>query len=376
MIQSVLGFFILAGWLLFSFSIVFIFIRNLRRFGLRGALRRLLSVKLVVPLLLMIGLTLVKLSLVFIYPGHIGVVVSVLQRDGVRPQPIAAGLHWVWPLAEHAQIYPVYWQTYTMSYRTHEGDKSDADAIVARTLDSQEVTMDISIIFRIDPEQVVELHRFWQDRYKEEMLRPGVRGLLRREVSQFTVDEVNSNKRNVLADKLDADLKEIAAQNYLIVKRVLLRNIGFSKDYAQSVERKQVALQGETQKIYEAKQIENLAQGKANKIRIVADAEADAIRIRAEAKAHARLIRAEAEAEALRLVDAALKDKRNLLVYRYIDRLSPNIKAVVLPHDMPLIFPLPDMQPPQPPAEASLEPNPNEKNADQGSLMPQPIAIN
>lgn len=374
MIQSVLGFFILAGWLLFSFSIVFVFIRNLRRFGLRGALRRLLSVKLLVPLVLMIGLTVVKLSLVFIYPGYIGVVVSVLQQQGIRPNPIRPGLHWVVPLAEHSVIYPAFWQTYTMSYRTHEGDKADADAIVARTLDSQEVTIDISIIFRIDPEQVVELHKFWQQRYKEEMLRPGVRGLLRREVSQFTVDEVNSNKRNELADKLDADLKEIAAQNYLIVKRVLLRNIGFSKDYAQSVERKQVALQGETQKIYEAKQIENLAQGKANKIRIVADAEADAIRIRAEAKAHARLIRAEAEAEALRLVDAALKDKRNLLVYRYIDRLSPNIKAVVLPHDMPLIFPLPDMQPPQPPAEASLEPN--EKNADQGSLMPQPIAIN
>ena len=106
----------------------------------------------------------------------------------------------------------------------------------------------------------------------------------------------------------------------------------------------------QTQKKYEAKQIENLARGRASEVEIMAAAEANAIRVRAEAQAEARVIKARAEAEALELVASALKDKQNLLTYRYISKLSPNVQAVVLPNDIPLIFPLPDMQlPPTPP---------------------------
>ena len=251
-------------------------------------------------------------------------------------------------LAEKVVIYPIYWQTYTMSNRPFEGgDKATSDAITSRTLDSQEVTMDVSVIFRIDPEQVVALHTLWQDRYKEELLRPGVRASMRRQVSQHTVDEVNSDKRDELEHLLNVDLKAIGKKNGLIVRSVLLRNIAFSEDYAHAVEYKQVAFQGELSKLHEAKQIENLAKGRASKISIVARAEADAVRVKAEAKAAARLIEARAEAQALDIIGSALREKQSLLTYRYIDRLSPNVQAVVLPHDMPLIFPLPDTTVPE-----------------------------
>ena len=207
--------------------------------------------------------------------------------------------------------------------------------------------MDVSVIFRLDPQQIVALHTMWQQRYKEELLRPGVRAFMRRQVSQLTVDEVNSDKRTELEYLLNEDLKSIGKKNGLLIRSVLLRNIAFTKDYAHAVEYKQVAFQGELAKLHEAKQIENLAKGKASKITIVAKAEADAVRIKAEAKAAARLIEARAEAQALDIIGNALRDKQSLLTYRYIDRLSPNVQAVVLPHDMPLIFPLPDTNPAQ-----------------------------
>ena len=176
----------------------------------------------------MIGLTTINASLVFIYPQHIAVVVSIMEDDGIRKEPITSGLHWVWPMIEKPIIYPIFWQTYTMSRTPYEGQRKHGDPITARTLDSQEVKMDISIIFRLDPEKIVELHRYWQDRYAEELMRPGVRAFVRRQVSQYKVDEVNSDKRTELENLLDADLKEIAKQNGIIIKRVLLRNIAFT----------------------------------------------------------------------------------------------------------------------------------------------------
>ena len=128
------------------------------------------------------------------------------------------------------------------------------------------MSIDISVIFRIDPEQVVDVHRGWQDRYAEELLRPAVRAILRREVSGFTVGQVNSTERNTLAERLDSELKKIALENGLIVNKALLRNIAFTDEYASAVEKKQVALEGRERRQHEAQQIANLAKGKASEI--------------------------------------------------------------------------------------------------------------
>ena len=347
MLHSVLSWLVYLGWTLISLAVGYGFLRAWRRRGLLFAFGRLLSARIILPFILVLGLTLVKQSLVFVYPYQVAVVVSLLQpTQGIRPEPLQAGLHWVWPMAERAVIYPIYWQTYTMANRPFENETPVADAIVTRTLDSQQVTMDVSIIYRIDPAKVVGLHVLWQNRFKDELLRPNVRAILRREVAQYTVDEVNSNQRTKLEQELDQSLKAVARDNGLIVKEVLLRNIAFTPEYASSVERKQVALQGEKMKEHEAQQIVNLAQGEARRIQLIAQAEANAVRIKAEAAAAARLIQAEAEKQALNLVAEALQNRPNLLAYRYIERLSPNVQAVVLPNDIPLIFPLPELQAP------------------------------
>lgn len=350
MLYSILGLLLTAGWLLLGLSAAWQFLSGARRDGLGPALRRLTTKQFVLPFVLLAGLSLVKASLVFVQPTHMGVVVSLPSPDGVRDQRLESGLNWVWPVIEKPLLYPRYWQTYTMSDRLFEGQHPDSDAIKTRTLDNQEVSIDISVIFRIDPEQVIDVHRGWQDRYAEELLRPAVRAILRREVSGFTVGEVNSTERNTLAERLDSELKKIALENGLVVNKALLRNIAFTDEYASAVEQKQVALEGRERRQHEAQQIANLARGKASEIEIVAQAEAEAIKIKAEARAEARLIQARAEARALELVAGALQGKQDLLTYRYITKLSPTVQAVVLPNDMPLIFPLPGMRPPPVPA--------------------------
>jgi len=66
---------------------------------------------------------------------------------------------------------------------------------------------------------------------------------------------------------------------------------------------------------------------------------------KAKAEAQARLVKA--EAKALQLIAEVVNKQPDLLTYNYIDKLSPNMKAMILPHDTPLILPLPSLNDPQ-----------------------------
>jgi len=224
-----------------------------------------------------------------------------------------------------------------------EGQALRDDSITARTSDGQEVFIDCSIIFRVDPEQVVRIHLDWQDRYVQDFIRPMVRGVVRTEVSQFKVAEVNSFKRQDLETKLTERLSSILEDKGLTLDAFVLRNIAFSPEYAASVEQKQVALEGATRSEYEANQVRRLAEGQAYQVKILASSAATATVSRARGEAQARIIQAQAEAQALQLVADALAQNPKLLTYQYINKLSPNIKVMLLPSNAPFIMSLPDL---------------------------------
>jgi regulator of protease activity HflC (stomatin/prohibitin superfamily) len=363
LIRTLLDVLIPIVWSLLALGVGLYFLRTRRRRGLRVALRRLFSLRLLVPLAVVVSLTIVRAALVFIHPQQMGVVVSILSPGGIRSQPLGGGLHWIVPLAERVVTYPIYYQTLTMSSHAFENEVPRDDSIRARTADGQVVTMDATIIFRVDPEDVVQLHIQWQDRYVRDLLRPAMRSRLRDGVAQYTVDEVNSKERRDFVEEFERKVREDGKGSGVLVEAVYIRNIAFSEEYAESVEEKQMAHQGMTRAEHEAKQIENLARGKGERIRIMAKAEAAAIVIEAKAAAEARVVKAEAEAKALRLVGAALDRREDLLTYRYIEKLSPNIKAMLLPSETPLILPLPQLD---------TETTVTKKTDSEGGRGPQP----
>lgn len=320
-IDSILAVTAQVAWLLFAAYAVFVFILAVRNDGLVAALIRLFSFRVLLPLLLVIGIQLLSLALVFVQPQQVAVVISVVSPGGIRPQPLRSGLHWIIPLLETDQMYPIYWQTYTMSGKPGEGNKLTGDSIRSRTSDGQEVSLDCSVIFRVDEEQAVSIHVDWQERYVEEFVRPVVRGVVRRQVSQFTAREVNSSARKDLEAALDQILLQEFSDKGLILDQFLLRDIAFTPEYAKSIELKQVALEGQVQTEYEAQQLRNLADGRA-----------DAVEIEAKAKANA-----------LNLIGAALEENRDLLTYEYVQKLSPNIRVMLVPSTSPLILTLPEM---------------------------------
>ena len=343
-LRNVLDFLVPILWALVLLAgVAYLYIVG-RRQGVWTALRRLFSLRLLWPALGLVAITVVSASLVFIDPRNVGVVVSLISEKGIRERPLPSGLHWIVPLAEEVIEYPIVMQSYTMSGRPHEGAELGDDAIRARTSDGQLVIIDITSLFRIDPDLAVDLHIKWQDRYIKDFIRPGLRAFVRSQASKFTVDEINSHKRKAFEDALNELTQGHCEGTGLIPEAVLVRNITFSSEYAISVEEKMTALQRVTEAEYKAKQVANLAKGEADKIKIRAKANADAIRVKAQAEADAHVFKAKAEAEALERIADALQQRDNLLTYRYIDKLSPNINAMLLPNNAPLILPMPQLE--------------------------------
>jgi regulator of protease activity HflC (stomatin/prohibitin superfamily) len=311
--------------------------------------------------LLALVLTAVNSGLVFIEPQERGVVISAFAPDGYRQEPLEPGLSWVIPFFERVEVYPISYETYTMSIAPEEGQVAGDDSIAARTADGQEILVDASVIFAIDPEQVIRVHILWQDRYQAELVRAQARSIIRDAVSQFNVAEVVSTKRFELIDMVNQAMTEVLDENGLLMVDFVIRNITFSPEYAAAVEQKQIAEQ-------QSQQAELLVEKKkqeAEQARQEAQGAADAVVIAAEGQAEARILEAEAEAQALEVQAKILEQYPDLLTYVYITKLSPNVDVMFLPSDSPFIFPLPEEYTPElTTPEVEPSPTPQEPTPD------------
>jgi regulator of protease activity HflC (stomatin/prohibitin superfamily) len=226
-----------------------------------------------------------------------------------------------------------------MSIAHLEGDIQGDDSIAARTSDGQEVYIDASIIFSLDPADVLDVHIIWQDRYVDGLVRPTVRGIIRDAVSHYKVNEVYSTQRDQLKKQIEVALTQAMEDNGLILSDFVLRNITFTTEYAASIEQKQIA----EQLAQQAKYVVEQRIQEAEQARQVAEGSRDASILEAEGRAQSQVIEAKAEAEALQLIADVLAQNPDLLNYRYIEKLAPGIQVMLVPNDNPYLLPLPEL---------------------------------
>jgi len=345
------------SWLLVVGMLVLVVLRASRQQSIKG-----FTTGLILAIIVALLLNTVSAGLVFIEPQERGVVTSAIHPKGYREEALQPGLRWIVPFAESVEYYQISKQTYTMSVAPAEGQVIGDDSISARTSDGQEVVIDASVIFAIDPAKVVDLHITWQSRFITDLVRPLSRGVIRDAVAQFQIDQVYSTKRDEMKEQMEDDMRATLEENGLLLFDFVLRNITFSPEYAASVEQKQIAEQLAQQAAFvvqqkeqEAEQARKTAQGQADaaviaaegdalSVVIAAKADAEAIVIQATADAEARLIQATAEQEALELIAAALAVNPDLLNYEYIQRLAPGIQVMLVPNDNPYLLPLPSLE--------------------------------
>jgi regulator of protease activity HflC (stomatin/prohibitin superfamily) len=300
----------------------------------------------VVVIVVAIVLSALGAGLVYVESNERGVV-KTISAGGVRAEPLSPGLHWILPVVEQVVTYNVSNQTYTMSAVGTEGQVQGDDSIRARTKDGQEIIIDASVIYKVDPLKVVQLHIVWQNNYQDGVVRPEARGI-RDAVSQYGVEEVVSTKRAEMVQTITDELTATLSKNNLELVDFVLRDIHFSEGYAAAVEQKQIAEQQAQQakltveqKKQEAEQARQTAQGQADAAVIAAQGSADSAVIAAKGAAEAQLIQADAQAKANELIGQSIQDNPEILQYQYILKLAPGVQTIFIPSGNQFILPLP-----------------------------------
>lgn len=331
---SIIGVLAAAGWLAVIGVIALVVARGARGRPMGGGWALVLG-----TLAVAIVLSVVAAGLVFIEPNERGVVVTAVGEGGIRPVALTPGLHWVVPFAESVIPYTISRETYTMSIAAEEGQRAGDDSVEARTSDGQVVLVDASVIFSVDPNQVVDVHIRWQDRYVDGVVRAISRGVIRDTVSQYGIEQVYSTHREEMTNTIKSELTRRFAENGLFLVDFVLRNIAFSAEYSASVEQKQIAEQLAQQAAFTVEQ----RRQEAEQARQVAQGQADAAVIAAQGAAEARIIEAEAEAQAIELLAAALAQNPDVLTLEYIQKLAPNVQIMLVPTDNPFLLPIPSL---------------------------------
>ncbi len=102
-----------------------------------------------------------------------------------------------------------------------------------------------------------------------------------------------------------------------------IRNVNFTDEYSKSIEQKQIA------------------QQQAEQMQFVLDKEqreAERKRVEASGVKDSAVIKAEGDAQALKLISEALSTNPNLIQYRYIEKLAPNIQVMLVPANSPFLL--------------------------------------
>lgn len=275
-------------------------------------------------------LTLISQGIVVVGPAERVVVFNTL--GGSLQDPLGPGTHIIIPIFQQTTSYTVAQQNLTMGSEIG----GSGDPITARTRDGQEVTFDMTVLYSVstDPEALNKLHRSWNVNYQLNFVLPTTRNLARVVVSGYEAADIYGAKRAEMEDEMQQRVADAFAVEGLILSDLQIRDIQFSREFADAIERAQIAQQEATQANLRVQQRE--AEARQNVA--IAEGEANANIARANGEAQARLIRAQAEAQALALISEQLKANPLLIQYQWIVSLAPTVNTAIIPANSPFLF--------------------------------------
>jgi regulator of protease activity HflC (stomatin/prohibitin superfamily) len=235
--------------------------------------------------------------------GQIGVT-SLFGK--VSNEVITPGLNFVNPLVN---VYNVDIKTlnYTMSGVHNEGEKEGDDAIRVLTSDGLEVTIDLTVLYRVVGAEAPRLIRETGLDYKDKIVRPLTRTKIRDNAVYFTAIDLYSTKRDQFQNRIFTSIEADFKKRGLILEQLLLRNITLPNNVKTSIEEKIKAEQD------------------AQKMEFVLQKE--------KQEAERKRVEAQGIADYQRIISTGLNDKQ--LQYEQIQMMkglitSPNSKVIVM----------------------------------------------
>ncbi|MGI4727163.1 MAG: prohibitin family protein [Janthinobacterium lividum] len=230
------------------------------------------------PVISIAGIAILLLGISFsmfkvIEPGKVGVKTLFGK---VENDVLPSGLHLINPFVD-VTTFDAKTQNYTMSGMSNEGQKEGDDAIRILSADGLEVTIDLSVLFRLKADQAPFILQNIGADYLDKIVRPVSRTAIRDNAVYYEAVALYSTKRQEFQDKIYRTISESFAKRGLELQQLLIRNITLPQSVRATIESKinaeqdaqkmQFVLQKERQQA-EQKRIQ--AQGIADYQRIIA----------------------------------------------------------------------------------------------------------
>ncbi|MBW4443701.1 MAG: prohibitin family protein [Plectolyngbya sp. WJT66-NPBG17] len=204
------------------------------------------------------GLITLLRSVIVIQTGEIGIVDLYGQ---ISDQPLTPGLHLKNPLARLT----------TFSTQIREVKEN----LATPTKEGLMLNVDISVLYRIDPDKAKQLYQTVGTNYEEVILAPQVRSLIRGATASYELNTIYTSDREKLAQQLRENLNRTLRDRGIIVEETPLRNVKLPDSLEQSVQEKLKA----EQDTHRMKFVLDKERQEADRKRIEAQGNADAQKI-------------------------------------------------------------------------------------------------
>ena len=166
--------------------------------------------------------------------GYIGVQ-SLFGK--IQEKSLGSGLNFVNPLVSVSEV-DVRTQNYTMSGVENEGDKQGDDAIRVLTKDGLEVTIDLSVLYRVNATNAPQLVKKVGIDFKDKIIRPLARTKIRDNAVYYDAVELYSTKRDEFQQRIFKDIDKEFNNRGLILENLLIRNIALPQTVKLTIESK------------------------------------------------------------------------------------------------------------------------------------------
>lgn len=161
-----------------------------------------------------------------------------------------------------------------MSKNPDEGALRRDDSLDAPTADGQQVSVDATVLFKLDPNTVPELYRTVGADFVDKLITPFSRSQIRMVISRYTAPAIYSEKRQEAETVMTKEIADLLAPKHIVIDKVLLRAVYFSDDYSKAIEAKVIAQQRVAQAEFEVKEATQRAQAKIAEAQGLAQAQA------------------------------------------------------------------------------------------------------
>jgi regulator of protease activity HflC (stomatin/prohibitin superfamily) len=165
----------------------------------------------------------------------------------VQTDVLESGLHFINPLYEVEKL-DVKTQNYTMSGIHDEGTKSGDDAIRVLTADGLEVTIDLTVLYRLIPVDAPRLVRETGVDYEYKIVRPIARTRIRDNAVYYEAVALYSTKRDEFQNRIFRGIENDFKKRGLLLENLLVRNITLPAAVKSTIEQK-IQAEQEAQKM-------------------------------------------------------------------------------------------------------------------------------